>query len=629
VCALIGWVVVHGAIAADAPAPSGARPNILWITCEDTGPHLGCYGDRDAVTPNLDALAAGGLRFRRAWSTAPVCAPARTAIISGLYPSATGSEHMRSLVPMPSGTRMFPQILRESGYYCSNNSKEDYNLEKAADVWDESSVRAHWRNRRAGQPFFAVFNFTETHESMTRRRPHQAVHDPGRVRVPGYMPDTPEARVGWAQYHDQVSVVDGRVGVVLRELEDAGLAEDTVVFFFGDHGAGLPRNKRSACDSGLRVPLIVRFPAKWRHLAPADYEEGGESRRLVSFVDLAPTVLSLAGIQPPGWLHGRAWCGAHAVEGPAFLHGLRGRMDERLDLVRSVTDGRYVYVRNYHPDLPHGQHVEYLFETPMTVAWKARYDAGGLPEVQRAYWERRAPEELYDLEADPDETVNLAGRREARAVLNRLRAAHREHSLAVGDLGLLPEAEMLRRSAGRSPADLVRGRGPGRGEGRGRDGLDVRRLFEAAERAAAEDAGAVGRLRRDAGDREAGVRYWAAVGFRVRGAAAVAAAAGELRRMLEDESASVRVAAAEAMALHGAGEQGRAGVEVLLEHADARRHGYWVAVAAMNALDRLPGGMRPDRGAVESLPVVATGISGRMNDYLIRLKRSLARAEPQ
>ncbi|MGE3310982.1 MAG: sulfatase [Limisphaerales bacterium] len=591
------------------------RPNILWLSCEDAGPHLGAYGDPDATTPNIDALAKEGLRYRRAWSTAPVCAPARTAIISGMYPSATGSEHMRSFVPMPSGTRMFPVLLRELGYYCSNNSKEDYNFQVAGKVWDESSVRAHWRNRATGQPFFSVFNFTESHESQVRKRPHQAVHDPARVRIPPYMPDTAEAREGWAQYHDQVSVVDERVGRMLRELDDAGLADDTIVFFFGDHGPGLPRNKRMACDSGLRVPMIARFPPRWRHLAPAEYVEGGESSRLVSFVDLAPTVLSIAGIRPPEWMQGRAFAGAHPAKAPEYLFGLRGRMDERIDLVRSVTDGRFVYVRNYFPHRPHGQHVSYLFETPMTVAWKRLFDDGKLPPVQRRYWEARSPEELYDLESDPFETVNLAGSPEHRNTLRRLRSAHRKHTLEVGDVDLLPEAEMQARAAGKAPGDL-------RNDRRGFDG---KRILDAAELAARRDPADLPRLRRLARDRDSGVRYWAAMGFLVRGEPVVAAGAGELRKLLEDASPSVRIPAAEALATWGKPEDLRAGTEELLRLADARRSGYLVAVAAMNALDNLPEASRPPKIAFEDLPTASAGVSPRMNDYLIRLKKHLTR----
>ena len=209
-----------------------SRPNILWISSEDHGPHMGCYGDTFATTPNVDKLAARGMIYTHVWSCAPVCAPARTTIISGMYPTSTGAEHMRSLVPYPAGKKMFPQFLREAGYYCSNNAKEDYyNLEKPGRVWDDSSARAHWRNRKPDQPFFAVFNSEKSHESKLRLRPHKQIHDPAKVRLPAYHPDTPEVRQDWAQYYDIVTEADGDAGKRLAELEQAGLAEDTIVFY--------------------------------------------------------------------------------------------------------------------------------------------------------------------------------------------------------------------------------------------------------------------------------------------------------------------------------------------------------------------------------------------------------------
>ena len=239
-------------------------------------PNLGCYGDDYAATPNLDALAARGMRYTNANSNAPVCAPARTTIITGLYPPSTGAEHMRSLVKLPARFRMFPQFLRDAGYYCTNNNKEDYNVEKPGGVWDESSKKAHWKNRRKGQPFFAVFNHTITHESQIRNEIDEAdqIHDPAKVRVPAYHPDTPEVRRDWAQYYDRITMMDKQAGAELQELERAGLADDTIIFFFSDHGSGMPRSKRSACNSGLNVPFIVYFPPKWRHLAPKDYRAG-------------------------------------------------------------------------------------------------------------------------------------------------------------------------------------------------------------------------------------------------------------------------------------------------------------------------------------------------------------------
>ena len=284
-------------------------PNILWLTSEDHGIEMGCYGDAHARTPNVDALAAKGMLFKRAWSNHPVCAPARTAIISGMYSHSSGGLHMRSMVPMPAGAKMYPQHLREAGYYCTNNNKEDYNLQKPAGAWDDSSTQAHWRNRRAGQPFFGIFNSTKSHESQIRTRPHRQITDPAKVRVPAYHPDIPEVREDWAQYYDKVSEADADAGRHLKDLADAGLAADTIVFYYGDHGSGMPRSKRWPSNSGLHVPMVVFFPPKWQHLAPKEYQPGGKSDRMVSFVDLAPTVLSLAGVRPPASMQGHAFAG--------------------------------------------------------------------------------------------------------------------------------------------------------------------------------------------------------------------------------------------------------------------------------------------------------------------------------
>ncbi|HTM48557.1 MAG TPA: sulfatase, partial [Bryobacteraceae bacterium] len=380
-----------------------ARPNILWITCEDIGPALGCYGDKYADSPNLDKLAARGMMYRNAWSNAPVCAPARTTIISGVYPPSAGAEHMRSMTSLPASMKMYPCFLREAGYYTTNNSKEDYNLEHTGEVWDESSNKAHWRKRKPGQPFFAVFNFVITHESQIRTRPHTWVHDPAKARIPAYHPDTPEVRKDWAQYYDNITTMDGQAAQILKQLEEDGLADNTIVFFYGDHGSGMPRSKRWPYNSGLRVPMIIHVPEKWRRLAPKEYKPGGISDQPVAFVDLAPTVLSLAGIEPPRYMQGSAFAGARAGAPRQYNFGFRGRMDERYDMVRSVRDGRYVYIRNYMPHKIYGQHIDYMFQTPTTSVWKKLYDEGKLQPPKTYFWETKPPEELYDLENDPDE----------------------------------------------------------------------------------------------------------------------------------------------------------------------------------------------------------------------------------
>jgi len=568
------------------------RPNILWLTCEDIGPHLGCYGDRYADTPNLDALAARGMIYRRCWSNAPVCAPARTAIISGVYPTSTGAEHMRSLVPMPPGMKMYPQLLREAGYYCTNNSKEDYNLTKPGQVWDESSRKAHWKNRKPGQPFFAVFNFTVTHESRIRRRPHQLVHDPAKAPVPAYHPDTPEVRHDWAQYYDNITTLDGMVGEKLRELQEAGLADDTIVFFYGDHGSGMPRNKRWPYNSGLHVPLIVYVPAKFRHLAPEEYQTGGVSERLVSFVDLAPTVLSLAGIRPPDYMQGHAFMGKYATPPQPYIFGFRGRMDERYDLVRSVCDGRYIYIRNYNPHLIYGQYVAYMFITPTTQVWKRLYDEGKLTPEQSAFWQTKPPEELYDLQSDPDEVHNLAGSPDHQQVLRRMRNALRRWILQVRDVGFLPESEIHSRSTGCTPYQV--GHDPQK--------YPLERILAMAELASSLDPAATAKLLAGFDDPDSAVRYWAALGLLMRGEKAVAAGRPRLLKALTDPAPAVQIVAAQALGQYGEEADLQKALPVLLEYASYEKHGVYLPLMALNAIDYLEEKAAPTLDQLKALP---------------------------
>jgi len=585
------------------------RPNVLWITSEDNGPHLGCYGDAFATTPHLDRLAGKGLIYLHAWSNAPVCAPARTAIITGMYPPSTGSEHMRSIVRLPDGMQMFPQFLREAGYYCTNNSKEDYNLEKPGQVWDESSTSAHWRKRKAGQPFFAVFNFTETHESQIRKRPHQPVHDPAKVRIPAYHPDVPEAREDWAQYYDQMTEMDTRAGEILAQLEQDGLAEDTIVFYYGDHGPGMPRNKRWPFNCGLRVPLIVYIPEKLRALAPTDYRPGGRSSRLVAFVDLAPTVLSLAGIKAPEYIQGHAFMGQLNTPPQPYLYGFRGRMDERYDMVRSVRDERFVYIRNFMPHKIYGQHIDYMFQTPTTRVWKEMYDQGKLNADQRAFWETKPPEELYDLQSDPDEIRNLAALPAHRDTLARFRRAQRNLALSIRDVGFLPEAEIHSRAAGRTPYQV----------GHSAD-CPLDRIIHTAEMASSLEKDAVPHLHALLSDLDSAVRYWAVMGVLMRGREAVLASHGDIREALrEDAAPSVRIAAAQALGLYGSPSDLDESVALLLELGNLQKHGLYVAIAALSVLDELSGRAGDISEKVKALPKEDPSLNPRTREYPTRL----------
>jgi uncharacterized sulfatase len=562
-------------------AQQPGRPNVLWITCEDMGPHIGCFGDTFAKTPVLDGLAERGLRYRRCWSNAPVCAPARTTIVSGVYPPAMGAEHMRSLVAMGDGRKMFPQLLREAGYYTTNNSKEDYNLELTGKVWDESSPRAHWRKRAAGQPFFSVFNFVGTHESQIRKRPHEWKHSFEGVRVPAYQPDTPEVRKDWAQYYDNVEAMDAWAGGILKQLEADGLLEDTIVFFYSDHGSGMPRSKRWPYDSGLRVPLILSIPEKYRALRPGEYKAGAETMRPISFVDLAPTVLRLAGQKAAPYHQGVDFTAGKARQ---YVFGFRGRMDERYDMVRSAFDGRYVYIRNYMPHKIYGQHIAYMFETPTTRVWKEMYDAGKLNAVQRRFWERKPFEELYDVSRDRDEIDNLAGKE--KAVLERMRKALDEWLISSGDRGFLPEAEL--HVASRP--------------------YDVAKVKTMADRAAAMTGAPPADGLKDG---DSAVRYWAALGYVMRGKSPGLLAG--------DASPSVRAVAAEGVGCFGAPGEARVAAEALLALGNAEKHGVYVAMLALNGLsnmgDRAPADIR---AKVKELP---DGPAGRAGGYVSNLKK--------
>ncbi len=591
-----------------------ARPNILWLTSEDHSPTMGCYGDKFATTPNVDALAARGMLFRRAWSCAPVCAPARTTLISGLYPPSTGAEHMRSMVPLPAGFKMYPQFLREAGYYCSNNSKEDYNLAKPGQIWDESSGKAHWKNRAAGQPFFAIFNSTKSHESQIRTRPHTAIHDPATVRVPAYHPDTPEVRQDWAQYYDKVTEVDADAGRHLKELTDAGLADDTIVFYYADHGSGMPRSKRWPCNSGLQVPVVVHFPEKWKHLAPPEYKPGGVSDRLISFVDFAPTVLSLAGIEPPKWMQGHAFAGKFTAPMQPFIYGFRGRMDERVDCVRSASDGRYVYVRNFMPHLSQGQHVDYQFATPTTRVWSDLYKSGKATEAQSIFWRTpKAPEELYDLTTDPDEVQNLAASPSHQDVLAKFRKAQSDLAAKIRDVGFLPEGEIHSRSAGNAPYTM----------GHDDTKYPLGRVFATADLASNLKPDALPELRKRLADSDSAVRYWAALGVLMRGKEAVTTARVDLQKTLADPSPFVRIPAAQALAQHGDAADLAKALPVLLEQADWNKSGVFASMSALNALGALGPKAVTAADAIKSLPEKGASPDGRYNSYIPRLLADL------
>ena len=530
-----------------------------------------------------------------------------------MYPPSTGAEHMRSMVRLPAGFRMFPQYLREAGYYCTNNAKEDYNLEKPGQVWDDSSRQAHWKGRRPGQPFFAVFNINTSHESQIRKRPHQLVHDPARAPLPPYHPDTPEVRHDWAQYYDKLTEMDAEVGARLQELEAAGLAEDTIVFYYGDHGSGMPRSKRWLYESGLRVPLVVSIPEKFRQLAPPDYQAGGKSERLVGFIDLAPTVLSLAGLAAPENFQGGAFLGEHRRPEPTYLFGFRARMDARPDLSRAVRDKRYLYIRNYMPHKPQGQFLAYMFKTPTTRVWKQLFDQGRLQPPQTYFWQRKAPEELYDLRQDRDQVHNLAESPEHQEDLQRLRKVLHDHTLAIRDVSFLPEAEMHARCRNSTPYAL------GHDEAR----YPLQRILQTAELASSLDPSGTKQLTTALADADSAVRYWAVLGMTMRGQPAVAATHDRLAALLGDPSPSVQVAAAEALAKFGEPTDLEQALSVLVNLADVSRHGVWVGMAALQVLDELDAKAASVADQIRALPTLDPAAHPRYRSYPAWIRKSL------
>ncbi len=423
------------------------RPNIVWIVGEDLGPELGCYGDSYARTPVLDRFAAEGVRFARAFTHSPVCAPSRSGLVTGRYPTSIGSHHMRSklLEPPP----LFTSFLRKAGYHVAWPGKTDFNFDVPAGSFDGTK---DWLAEPPPRPFFAYINFPESHESkirakddefqrLTARLEPSQRHDPALAQLPPYYPDTSETRRDWARYHDLASAVDHRVGGVLAALEKHGLAENTIVFFFGDHGRGLPRGKRWVYDSGIRVPLIVRWPGK---IAPGSVRED-----LVSFMDLAPTVLSLAGVELPVGLAGRVFLGAGGTTPdpePPYVFAARDRMDETFDRIRAVRDRRFKYIRNFHPELPYAQRIAYMEEMPTMQVWRRLHAEGLLVGPQAHFFAPQKPaEELYDLDKDPHEVENLAALPERRAKLEEMRSALDRWIDATVDLGGVSEEELIRR----------------------------------------------------------------------------------------------------------------------------------------------------------------------------------------
>ncbi|MFC2125222.1 sulfatase-like hydrolase/transferase [Bacteroidota bacterium] len=426
------------------------RPNILWITYEDQMSTLGCFGDPIALTPNIDKLADEGVRFTNVYSCAGVCAPSRSGLITGMYPTSIGTHHMRTLgnpeyQPVPKYSAVIPEFvkcyseyLRMGGYYCSNNSKEDYQFIAPVTAWDESSRKAHWKNRPKNKPFFAIFNFTVCHESgMWRNKEHPLRVNPDDVEVPPYYPDNEIVRNEIARNYSNVWEMDSLAGIVVKELEEEGLLESTIIFVYSDHGGPLPRQKREIYDTGMKVPMVIRFP---------DQQMAGEVvDELISFIDFAPTLLSLTHLNIPNHLQGQAFLGVKQASPRKYVYAARDRLDDEYDMVRAVRDKQFKYFKNYQPEKPYIMDIEYRMQMTLMQELLRAFEADELNRNQLLWFSQKKPiEELYDLENDPHELHNLIDEPSYREKLEELRQAHIDWQKNYGDLGFIPEEEMLR-----------------------------------------------------------------------------------------------------------------------------------------------------------------------------------------
>ena len=591
--------VAGGCGSLKVPGFESDRPNILWITAEDLSPALGCYGDAYATTPHLNRLAGRSVRYTNAFATAPICSPSRSCLINGVFATTQGTHPMRSTFPVPEAMSGFPALLREAGYYTTNNAKTDYNTGSADRIiglsWDESSDKAHWRNRpKEDQPFFSVFNLMTSHQSRSMVWPYEKfknevqselkpeqIHDPAKAPLPPYYPDTPVVRKTVARFYDCVTAMDRQVGDLLEQLENDGLADDTIVFFYGDHGNGMPRHKRALLDSGMKVPLLIHFPQKYAHLAPVS--AGKTTDRLTSFVDYGPTVLSLAGLRAPGHMQGHPFLGRYRTAPRRYVYGHRDRCDEAMDKARSVRDKRYLYIRNYMPHLGYHQPSAWVDQGDIRHEFVRLAKTGRLTPAQRHYVGPNRPrEELYDCQTDPMNLRNLAELPEHRQTLRRMRKAHRNWLTRSKDLGFVHEIELERIARKKAPYLWAR-----KGQG-----YDPARHLAVAE-AVGTDSAAL--FVKHLADSDPSVRYWAVVGLGAMTKLSKGAQQALNRAML-DSAEAVRIEAASALARHGRSDEALPVLLDMLKHRNVT-----VQLYAARAIELMGEKAAPAAGPMQAL----------------------------
>jgi len=523
------------------PLFAAEKPNILMIISEDNSSHwIGCYGNNQSQTPRIDALAKQGFLFEHAYSNAAVCAVARSTLLLGAYAPTVGTQHMRSRHAIPQKYRPNVEYLRAAGYYCANNSKTDYNF-KGNDnsYWDQSSNKAHYNNRPEGKPFYAVFNIFDSHESsLFEKTPAEPARlKPIEIELPPYLPDLPEIRKDMARYHDRITSMDKKVGKIIDELESAGLADDTIVIYMSDHGGVLPRGKRYLQETGVNVPLVVRIPEKFKNLSP--FKTGDRVTEPVSFVDFSPTLLSLAGIDKPEQMQGRAFLGAKRKEPAAdemeFLYA--DRFDELYGMRRGLTDGKWKYIRNFQPHLPNAPYSFYQFGQPGWVAYQKAWKEEEFCGYHKALWEPPSgSEQLFDLTADPWEKNNLANDPAYSGKLAAMRDRLKSTMIQNHDTGLIPEP-MFESLAGDSTiATYIQS-----------DAFDMNKIIDLAFAATEINEKHLPTFREAVKSKHPVERYWAVTGLMLLTTKFTKLNVDELTDILKDKEPIIRTTAAQAL----------------------------------------------------------------------------------
>lgn len=526
------------------------QPNILWITIEDTSPHfVGSYGNASARTPVMDRLASEGVRFTSAFSTGTVCSPSRSTLITGVRTYALGTGNHRSAFPVPDFIKGFPHYLQQEGYYVTNNSKTDYNVAGAKDfiseAWHESSPRAGWWNRQPGQPFFSVFNFMDAHQSRTMTHSYEwyekevlgQLAEEERIAedeftMPPFYNDTPDMRKQVARVYNSLKLTDNKIGRLLERLSRDELMDSTIIFFFADHGEGIPRGKTNGINLGYRVPFVIWFPEMYRHLSPWGTQT--VSDELISFEDLPPTLISLAGGEVPAHMKGRVLIGDARAQPPERLFLSSDRSDNGIDMVRSVTNGKYVYSRNYMPFMPEARYIRYMEIGEIKQVMRKDLANDQLNPQQKSLFMPRPAEFLFDVGQDPWELKNLAQDEDHEAQMESFRRTLEQNILDTRDVMFVSEYDLGLIAEITTPYQFRQMP----------DKYPLKKILNSASLAGFRGKKIAARQASFLTNADKNIRYWAAVGLRSQPPDLLARYRTRLSRAMNDVYPPVAITAA-------------------------------------------------------------------------------------